>query len=413
MRRLFVLIPLLSLVAPGARAEIIERVVVKVNGQIITLSEFQQRQIAAAQAARVDPENVGPFLRQNNARILQDAIDEILILQKAEDSGIQAPSQWVDESIDGIRKENNITTDEQFQDALKREGLTLAELRKNIENGVIRRIVMEREIRPKIEATEAEMRAEYERLKPTEFTKPATVSLQEILVSEKAGGLELARQIVEKARAGDDFAALARTHSSAPSRAHGGDVGQLAKGEMNPDLEKVAFGLPVGGISDPLPVEGGYRVIKITAKTSGSVTPYEAAKDKVRDELMNARFEKAYDAYVQELRKNASIELRVREVPLQLTGPIPEGSLREALEPLAPGGALEPAPGAAAPGAPAASGSPAATATPAPTTPATPGGDEEITTTPQAGPEKVAPPPPPEVPPPKDAAPKDQTPPGQ
>jgi parvulin-like peptidyl-prolyl isomerase len=186
MRRLFVLLPLLSLVASGARAEIIERVVVKVNGQIITLSEFQQRQIAAAQAARVDPANVGTFLRQNNAHILQDAIDEILILQKAEDSGIQAPPQWVDESIDGIRKDNNITTDEQFQEALAREGLTLAELRKNIQDGVIRRIMIEREIRPKIEATEAEMRAEYEKLKPTEFTKPATVTLQEILVSGRS-----------------------------------------------------------------------------------------------------------------------------------------------------------------------------------------------------------------------------------
>jgi peptidyl-prolyl cis-trans isomerase SurA len=406
MRRLFVLIPLLSLVPSGAGAEIIERVVAKVNGQIITLSEFQSRQIAAAQAARVDPENVGAFLRQNNARILQEAIDEILILQKAEDAGIKAPPQWVDESIDGIKKDNNLTTDEQFQEALAREGMTLAELRKNIENGVVRRIMMEREIRPKIEATETEQRAEYEKLKATEFTKPATVSLQEILVSEQTGGLALARQIAEKARAGEDFAALAKTYSSAPSRAHGGDVGQLAQGEMNPDLEKVAFALPVGGVSDPLPVEGGYRVIKVTAKTSGSVTPYEAAKDKVRDRLMMARFEKAYDAYVQDLRKSASIELRVREVPLQLTGPIPEGSLREALEPLAPG-----TPPVPAEPAPAASGTAVAPAETKPAAP--PAADEEITTTPQSGPEKVAPPPPPAAPPPKDAPPKDQKPPGQ
>jgi peptidyl-prolyl cis-trans isomerase SurA len=423
MRRLFVLIPLLSLVPSGARAEIIERVVAKVNGQIITLSEFQQRQIAAAQAAKVDPDNVGPFLRQNNARILQDAIDDILIMQKAEDSGIQAPSQWVDESIDGIRKENNLTSDEQFQEALQREGLTLSELRKNIEKGVVRRILMEREIRPKIEATEAETRAEYERLKPTEFTKPPTVSLQEILVSEQAGGIDLARQIVERAKAGEDFAALAKAYSSAPSRAHGGDVGQLAQGEMNPDLEKVAFALPVGGVSSPLPVEGGYRVIKVTAKTSGSITPYETAKDKVRDELMNARFEKAYDAYVQDLRKNASVELRVREVPLQLTGPIPEGSLREALEPLAPGGAGEATPGGSSgSGAPAARGTADTKTAPAQAAPAAnPGGDEEITTTPQAGPEKVAPPPPPAPTPPAKGAPprdqaappKDETPPGK
>jgi peptidyl-prolyl cis-trans isomerase SurA len=381
------LLPSLALVPGRARAEIIERVVAKVNGQIITLSEFQARQLVAAQGARVDPANVGAFLRQNNAKILQEAIDEILILQKAEDAGLKVPPQWIDEAIDGIRKENNITSDEQFQEALEREGLTLAELRQNIERGIVRRSVMEREIRPKIEATETELQAEYERLKATQFTKPPTVTLQEILVEEASGGEALARELVGRARAGEDFAALARSHSRAASRAHGGDIGQLSQGEINPDLEKVAFALPVGGVSDPLPVESGYRIIRVTAKTAGSTTPFDAAKDGVRDRLMMARFEAAYDAYMQELRKNASIELRVREVPLQLTGPITEGSLLEALEPLAPG---PPGPAPAPPVSPRATDP---TVVPTENTPP-PAADEEITTTPQAGPEKVAPPPP-------------------
>jgi len=396
MRRLsgLLLLPSVLLLAGGAEAEIIERVVAKVNGQIITLSEFQSRQIAAAQGARVDPANVGTFLRQNNAKILQDAIDEILIMQKAEDAGMKAPSQWIDEAIAGIRKENNITSDEQLQDALDREGITLAELRQNIERGVVRRAIMQRDIQPKIEATESELLAEYEKLKATEFTKPPTVTLQEILVTEDLGGLALAREIVEKARAGEDFATLAKTYSQAPSRSHGGDLGQLAQGELNPELEKVAFALPIGSVSDPMPVEGGYRVVKVSAKTSGSTTPYEAAKEKVRDRLMMTRFEAAYDVYMQELRKTASVELRVREVPLQLTGPIPEGSLLEALEPLAPGAPPGPAP-------PAGAGATDTIVIPTEATPAAPpAADEEITTTPQAAPEKVAPPPAPDTRPP-------------
>jgi parvulin-like peptidyl-prolyl isomerase len=403
MRRLFVLLvlPSLALAPSGARAEIIERVVAKVNGQIITLSEFQSRQIAAAQAARVDPSNVGMFLRQNNAKILQDAIDEILILQKAEDAGIKAPSQWVDEAIDGIRKDNNITTDEQFQDALNREGLTLAELRQNLEHGIVRRYIVDRDVRPKIEASDAELQAEYQKLKATEFTKAPTVTLQEILVKEEAGGMALAREVVAKAKAGEDFTALARTYSSAPSRAHGGEIGQLAQGELNPDLEKVAFALPVGEVSDPIPVEGGYRILKVVAKTSGSTTPYEAAKERVRERLMMSRFEAAYDAYMEELRKNASIELRVREVPVQLTGPIPEGSLLEALEPLAPGAPPVPPATGAVELPTSATGSPAGAKPAAP-----PAGDEEIVTTPQAGPEKVAPPPPPSTPKPDEPPPR-------
>ena len=405
MRRLCVLLlPSLALAPLVLRAETIERVVAKVNGQIITLSQFQSRQISAAQGARVDPAGVGAFLRQNNAKILQDAIDEILILQKAEDAGIHAPSAWIDEAIEGIKKENKIASDEQMQEALAREGLTLAELRENIERGVLRKIVMQRDVQPKIEASEADVRAEYERVKATEFTKPATVTLQEILISEDKGGIALARELAARARAGEDFQELARTYSTAPSRANGGDLGQLAKGDIQPDLEKVAFELAVGSVSDPLPVAGGYRLIRVVAKTTGSTTPFDAVKDRVRDRVMMTRFDKAYDDYVAELRKNAVVTLHVREVPLQLTGPIPEGSLREALEPLSPG-APEPAAPAAAAAATAAPAAPAAGAPPPVAV------DDEVTTTPQAAPERVAPPP--RATPPPTQPPPSQPPPGR
>lgn len=405
MRRLSaVLIPSLALglalVPSASRAETVERVVAKVNGQIITLSEFQGRQIAAAQAQRIDPSQIPAFLRQNNARILQDAIDEILILQQAEDAGIRAPDAWIDDAIEGIKKENRITSDEQMQEALAREGLTLAELRQNIERGVLRRIVVQRDVQPRIEASEADVRAEYEKLKAGEFTKPATVTLQEILVAEDSGGQALARELKARAEAGEDFEQLARSHSAAPSRGNGGDLGQIARGDLHPDLEKVAFALSVGSVSDPIPVEGGYRLVRVVAKTTGSTTPYEAVKDRVRERVMMERFDKAYDDYMAGLRETAVVELRVREVPLQLTGPIPESSLREALEPLAPG-ELEPPP-AAAP-APA----------PAPTVIA-PGAlvDDEVITTPQAAPERIAPPPPPGGTPPQ-PPPGEKPPPGR
>ena len=393
MRRLsFVLVvPSALLLASSAalRAEVIEKVVAKVNGQIITLSEFQSRQLAAAQAARVDPSTVGQFLRQNNARILQDAIDELLIMQKAEDAGLKAPSQYVDEAIDSIKKDNKLTSEEQFQDALAREGLTLSELRQNVERSIVRRMIMERDIRPRVEVSEAELQAEYERLKATEFTKPATVTLQEILVKEDQGGERLAREIVEKARAGEDFQALARAHSAAASRANGGELGQIPETDMHPDLLQVATTLSVGGVSDPLPVPEGYRIVRVVAKTSGSTTPFDGARERVQDRLMMSRFEKEYAAYLGELRKTAQVELRVREVPLQLTGPIPEGSLLETLGEAAP---ATPAGPEASPARP--TGAAEAAVSPAARPPAAPAaaGDDEISTTGQSGPERIAPP---------------------
>src|SRR5512143_3591018 len=405
MRRLFVLLLLPSALVAGAgaaRAEVIERVVAKVNGQIITLSDFQSRQISAAQAARVDPANVGAFLRQNNAKMLQEAIDDILIMQKAEEAGVKAPSQWVDEAIAGIKKDNNLNTQEQFEDALQREGLTLGELRQNVERGILKRYVLERDVKGRVEVSDTELREEYEKLKATQFTKPPTVSLQELLVKEADGGLDRARELAAKAKAGEDFAALAKAYSAAPSKANGGEIGEVARTDMSKEMATLTASLAVGGISDPMPVEGGCRLLKVTAKTEGSTTPFEGAKEKIRDQLMMARGEKEYEAYMAELRKSAQIELRVREVPLRLTGPIPEGSLLEALDPGS--GFSTSSPGAAG-------SAPAGTAAPAPATPAgqpgapaTPAGDDEIRTTPQAAPERVAPPSapgqPPKTPPP-------------
>ncbi len=370
MRRLFVLLVLPSALllegSGAARAEVIERVVAKVNGQIITLSDFQSRQIAAAQAARVEPANVGAFLRQNNAKILQEAIDDVLIMQKAEEAGIKAPPQWVDEAIAGIKKDNHLDTQEQFEDALQREGLTLGELRENIERGIVKRYVLERDIRGKVEVSDTDLRAEYEKVKATELTKPPTVSLQEILVKEADGGLARARELAAKAKAGEDFTALAKAYSAAPSKAQGGELGEVARTDMSKEMAQLTDSLPVGGVSEPMAVEGGYRILKVIAKTEGSTTPFEAAKEKLRDRLMAQRGEKEYDAYMTELRKSAQIELRVREVPLRLTGPIPEGSLLENLDPstlfTAPSSSSE---------AGAASAAPSSTAAAPPGTPAT------------------------------------------
>jgi parvulin-like peptidyl-prolyl isomerase len=400
---------LVLLAAGEASPEVIEKVVAKVNGQIITLSEFQSRQLAAAQAARVDPATVGQFLRQNNARILQDAIDDVLIMQKAEDAGLKAPSQYVDEAIATIKKDNNLTSEEQFQDALAREGLTVSELRQNVERSIVRRMIMERDIRPRVEVSESELRAEYEKLKGTEFTKPATVTLQEILVKEDQGGLSVAKDLVTRARGGEDFQALARQYSAAASKANGGELGQIAEGDMHPDLRKIANALSVGEVSEPLSVEGGYRIVRVLAKTAGSTTPFEGARDRVHDRLMMDRFEKEYASYLGELRKTAQVELRVREVPLQLTGPIPEGSLLETLGEATQGAASEaaaPAPGAT-PAAPVAAERRPVAPPPSAT------GDDEISTSGATGPERVAPPTAAPATPPPPPSPGESKPPGR
>ena len=365
MRRHIFVVSLLVL-APPVRGEIIERIVAKVNGEIITLSEFQARQIQEAQAARIQPERIQAFLRDNNARILNEAIDDMLLVQRAQDTGLRMPP--VDQYIEDIKKENKIVSDEQFQEQLAREGMTLEELKRNMGRNILRRQILARDLEPKVMVTDTEAKADYDARKE-EYSRPATVTLREILVKGE-GALAQAHELVAKARAGEDFAELARAHSAAPSRSSGGELGRLARGELHPDLEKAAFALSPSAISDPVPSGEGYRILKLEARTEASVVPFDEVKEAIRRSLGEQRMNKELASYISGLREKAIINVMVREVPQEISGPVTTApsTLRD--------------PQASPAGSPGASTSPAAPAA----------DDAEIVTTPQDRPQQVAPP---------------------
>ena len=383
-QRLRLVLPSLLLLAVPAPAEILERVVAKVNGDIVTLSDFQARQLAAAQAAHVGADKIESFLRQNNARILQEAIDELLLTQRALDLGMKLRPEASREIIEGIKKENNLETDADLQEQLRREGMSMDDLRRSIERSIMRRQVLQREIEPKVVVSEEDSYAEYQARK-AQFTKAATVTLEEILVKDEDARAK-ADALVARARAGEDFQALARSYSQAPSAKNGGELGKLAQGEMNPELEKHAFALAKGEVSDPIPQGQGFRILKVVDKTEGTVVPYDEAKEEIRRKLGEERISKEYQAYMDTQRQKAIIDIRVREVPLQLSGPVPENVLL----------GTELLGGSAAPelGAPDKLAEEKAAGRPAAALPIVPpvGDESEFTTTPQAAPERVAPP---------------------
>ena len=351
-------------VAVLVRAEVVERVIVRVNGDIVTQSEFVARQAAAVQAARIAPDRVEAFLRENNAKILQEAIDELLLVQRAAELGYKITPQYLNDVVENIKKENNIASDEDLLQQLRREGMTLSELKRNIERNILRQQVVQRELQSKLNLTEADARLEYE-AKKADYSRPPYVHLQEIAVASGAPGSQAqAVELVKRARAGEDFAELAKAHSLAASRASGGDLGRLNRGDLPPELEKAVFVLAPGAVSDPIASPRGLLIFRCVEKSEGSFTPFEEVKEAILKRLTQGRMSSQYEAYMEGLRQAASrgIELRVREVPLSVT--------------VAPSSLLEP---------PAPDTPPAAVVKPT-------AADEEFSVTPQAAPQRVAPP---------------------
>src|SRR5437762_13553096 len=141
-----VLVAVLSLAAAAVlRAEIIEQILVKVNGEIFTKSDLEQRQVAALRQKgqaidlKSDPNNVQlrKALDEITPQILVEAVDEMLIVQRGKELGYKLSDEQFKSVLDNIRRENKMETEEQFQAALKTENITMADLRRNLERSMI------------------------------------------------------------------------------------------------------------------------------------------------------------------------------------------------------------------------------------------------------------------------------------
>lgn len=138
-----------------------------------------------------------------------------------------------------------------------------------------------------------------------EFKSPETVSARHILFNlpEKATpeAAEAARVkamgVLEKAKAGEDFAALAKAHSDCPSKEKGGDLGAFTRDQMVKPFADAAFALSVGALSEPVRTQFGWHIIKVEAHTPASTESLGTATPKITEKITDRKAKNlAYDA---------------------------------------------------------------------------------------------------------------------
>ena len=191
-------------------AEIIEQILVKVNGEIFTKTDLEQRQVAAL---RQKGQPIDLKTDPNNAQ-LRKALDEItpqiMVERDRRDADraarqgarLHAERRAVQERRRQHQKDNKIETDEQFQAALKQENMTMADLRRNLERQMIVQRVQQNEVLGKIGVTDEEARSTTTRTSRNSPRSP-TITLREILVAvpgDPQGGQRRRRRSGEGAR---------------------------------------------------------------------------------------------------------------------------------------------------------------------------------------------------------------------
>jgi peptidyl-prolyl cis-trans isomerase SurA len=321
------------LVVTGARAEILEQILVKVNGEIFTKTELEQRQVAALRQKgqqfdlKTDPDNqqLRKALDEITPQIMVDAVDEMLIVQRGRELGYKLSEEQFKNVVDNIKKENKIETEEQFQNALKAENMTMTDLRRSLERSMIVQRVQQNEVFGKIGISEEEARAYYDSHR-NEFTKLPTVTLREILVAlpADARGVNVAADEAAKQRAdqlrtrvttgGEPFDKVASEASDAPSKANAGLIGPISLDDLSPDLRKVVETLPPGAVSDVIRTSRGFQLFKLETSTPIDVMPFEQAREQIGDRVFTDKRKGEFQKYLEKLRNQAIIEWKNQDV---------------------------------------------------------------------------------------------------
>ena len=327
MKKILLAAVLSFAVAGALHAEIIEQILVKVNGEIFTKSDLEQRQVAAlrqkgqALDLKSDPNNVQlrKALDDITPQIIIDAVDEMLMVQRGRELGYKLSDEQFKSVVDNIRKENKIESDEQFQAALKAENMTMADLRRNLERSMIVQRVQQNEVMAKIGVTDDEARTYYDS-HMNEFTSAPTVTLREILVATPSDpkGINVGADeaALEKASAirtrvttgGENFEKLASEISDSPSKANAGLIGPLSVNDISPDLRKMIEKMKPGDISEPVRTTRGYQVLKLETITPTQVMSLEQAREQISERVFTDKRKAEFQKYMQKLRAQAIIE---------------------------------------------------------------------------------------------------------
>jgi parvulin-like peptidyl-prolyl isomerase len=293
-----------------SNAEIVDRIVANVNGEIVLLSDVR-KQIIAMRSFIGQPG--GPAQNVSEFDALRGMVDEKIILRHAKEANVAIKDSEVDQTIEQIKSGNNID-DKALEEALKSQGMTIVEYREKLKNQMVMQRVTSMEISG-VNVSDDEVKSHYRR-NAKDFMEPGRVRLSHIvsMVKEDAspGKSALSEAKISTAlreiRAGADFAEKAKKISEDGSAEAGGDLGWFTRGKMLPVFEDTAFSMKKGEVAGPIRTQHGFHIIKVTDREEPRQTPFEEVAAKIHDKLAADAFGRKRNTWIEKLRVQAYVE---------------------------------------------------------------------------------------------------------
>ena len=320
-KRIFLIAWGVMLLSIPVGAAVVDKIIAVVNEEVITLSEFN----AAFEPYRKNIEenyqgkDKEAVLKQAREAILQRLIDNMLIEQEAKktDTGIVVKDEEVTEAIKNMLAKKKSTMDD-FLKNLAREGNSLESVKKDMRNQIMRMRLLRREIKAKIVVSDEEIGEYYDKNRQNYEGKEAVRIMQILLLlppqANKAMRMKLkdqANNLRKRIKNGEPFELLAVKYSQGPEAKQGGDVGFIERGVIIPEVEKVAFSLPLGQVSEVIESSLGFHIIMVVDKRGAGLKPIATVREEIKTKIEDEKLDKRYGEWITAIRKKSYIEIRL------------------------------------------------------------------------------------------------------
>jgi peptidyl-prolyl cis-trans isomerase SurA len=315
-----------------AGAVVVERVVAVIGDRPILLSELRARaRPFLVEIARKMPP--GPQQAAAESQIFKDLlermIDDELEGQAADKAHLSVSSDEIDSALRNIAGSQGLTVPELVRNA-QRSGLSDQDYRDELRRQLLEGKMLQLRVKGRVRITEEDVKAMYERTLREERRKreyqARWIVLRVFSGSSSAAVAQrqdLAYELVRRARAGEDFGALAKQYSDdSPTRDAGGDLGVKApqgspqvlakkREPLRPELDVVVAGLEPGQVSDPVKVEDALVIVQLIDRQASHYSGYDASKNEMLQRLQTEILDKAKRKWLDELKAHTHLDVRL------------------------------------------------------------------------------------------------------
>jgi len=294
--------------------KIVDRIVARVNDDIITQSDVNREMIQYRQelAQKFTGEQLDQEMKKAEKEVLEGLIRDKLFLQKAQELGIGSGMDvQVSAEIERMRKQYNIKDMEEFEKALEAQGMTLAGYREYVKKQMIIGSLIGEFVDSRITLLTEEVERYYKD-HAKDFSSPEEVTLSEILIptSGADGQSEaLAEEYRKRVLQGESFATVASQYSKGPTASKGGGIGTFQVAKLNPQIASAIATVKEGDVSPVIKLPGGCAFYRVDGRKASVVSPFETVRDQIRELLLRQKRAPEYERFVAQLKEDASIQL--------------------------------------------------------------------------------------------------------